>query len=90
MRKLYPDLFDYLSAKARVVFKNHSLPRWVVFSFDGMAVFLTFLFSYLLRFNFIVDDFNIGLALKHSILVVCVYSIFEILFNFAFEYLKRF
>ena len=81
MRKLAPDLFDYLSSKARVVFRKHSLPRWMVFSFDAGAVFLTFFFSYLLRYNFELTDFSMGLALKQAILVVVVYCVFELVFR---------
>jgi FlaA1/EpsC-like NDP-sugar epimerase len=81
MRKHYPDLFEYLSSKARVIFRNHSLPRWMVFTFDIGAVFLTFLFSYVLRFNFELGAFNLEMALKQSILVVVVYSLFEVVYR---------
>lgn len=81
MRKLYPDMFEYLSSKARGIFRNHSLPRWMVFAFDTGAVFLTFLFSYLLRFNFEIGAFSVDMALKQSILVMGVYSGFELIFR---------
>jgi FlaA1/EpsC-like NDP-sugar epimerase len=81
MRKLHPDLFDYLSSRARVIFRKHSLPKWMVFGFDIGAVFLTFFFSYLLRFNFEIPDFSMELALKQSILVVGVYSGFELIYR---------
>ena len=81
MRKLYPDLFDYLSLRARVIFRNHSLPRWMVFTFDMGAVFLTFLFSYILRFNFELGAFSLEMAIKQSILVVGVYAFFETIYR---------
>ena len=81
MRKLYPDLFEYMSSRARGIFRNHSLPRWMVFAFDSGAVFLTFFFSYLLRFNFELGAFSLEMALKQSILVVGVYSGFELIFR---------
>ena len=81
MRKLYPDLFDYLSSRARVIFRNLSLPRWMVFCFDSGAVFLTFFFSYLLRFNFEVGAFSVEMAMMQSILVVGVYSGFELIYR---------
>lgn len=81
MRKLSPFLYDYLSSRARVFFRKHSLPRWMVFAFDGTAVFLTFLFSYLLRFNFVIEDFNLAMALKQSLLVVGVFSVSELVFR---------
>ena len=53
----------------------------MVFAFDGTAVFLTFLFSYLLRFNFVIEDFNLAMALKQSLLVVGVFSVSELVFR---------
>ena len=81
MRKLNPDLFDFLSARARSIFRKHSLPRWMVFAFDMGAFFLTFLFSYLLRYNFEVGAFSVEMALRQSILVVGVYSGFELIYR---------
>jgi FlaA1/EpsC-like NDP-sugar epimerase len=81
MRDLYTDIFDFLSLKSRNIFRKHSLPRWVVFAFDGCAVFLTFLFAYILRHNFVFGEFTLGLALRQSILVVAVYCGFELLFR---------
>jgi len=74
-------MFEYLSYRARMVFKNYSLPRWMVFSFDIGAFFLTFLFSYLLRFNFEIGAFSVDMALKQSLLVIGVYSGFELIFR---------
>ena len=53
----------------------------MVFAFDAGAVFLTFLFSYILRFNFEIHDFELTLALKQSLLVVAIYSGFELIFR---------
>jgi FlaA1/EpsC-like NDP-sugar epimerase len=52
----------------------------MVFAFDGAGVFITFLFSYVLRFNFILD-FDIILALKQGLVVVAVFSAFELIFG---------
>lgn len=81
MKDIYTDFFNYLSLKSRDFFRKHSLPRWMVFSFDGGAVFLTFIFSYFLRYNFDVGPYILGLALKQSLLVVVIYSIFEVIFR---------
>jgi len=81
MKALYSDFFNYLSLKARDFFRKHSLPRWMVFAFDGGAVFLTFIFSYLLRYNFEVGPNIMATALRQSLLVVAVYSTFEIIFR---------
>jgi len=81
MKALYLDVFNLVSQRARTFFRKHSLPRWMVFCFDGGAVFLTFLFSYLLRHNFEFGDFTLNIALKQSVLVLVAYSGFEILFR---------
>jgi len=81
MKDLYSDFFNFLSQKSRAFFRKHSLPRWMVFAFDGGAVFLTFIFAYLLRFNFEVGPTIMGMALKQSLLVVAVYSVSEIIFR---------
>lgn len=81
MRKLTPELFEYLSSRARRIFRKHSLPRWMVFAFDIGAVFLTFFFAYLLRYNFEVGAFSVEMALRQSILVVGVYAGFELIFR---------
>jgi FlaA1/EpsC-like NDP-sugar epimerase len=81
MKTIYLNIFDHLSKKARAFFRKHSLPRWMVFAFDAGAVFFTFIFSYILRFNFVVVDFELSLALKQSILAVGVYCGFELIFR---------
>ncbi|MCK4993055.1 MAG: polysaccharide biosynthesis protein, partial [Bacteroidales bacterium] len=81
MKALYLDIFNLMSQRSRAFFRKHSLPRWMVFAFDGGAVFLTFLFSYVLRYNFEVDSFNIGMAVNQSILVAAVFCGFELIFR---------
>jgi FlaA1/EpsC-like NDP-sugar epimerase len=80
MKALYTDFFNFLSLKAREFFRKHSLPRWMVFAFDGAMVYITFLFAYVLRFNFILD-FPIGVALRQGLVVVAVFSVFELVFR---------
>jgi FlaA1/EpsC-like NDP-sugar epimerase len=81
MKEIHTNLVDYLSQKSRVFFRKHSLPRWMVFAFDGGAVILTFLFSYILRFNFELEAFSFTLAIKQSLLVLGVFSVFELIFR---------
>ncbi|MDF1574707.1 MAG: nucleoside-diphosphate sugar epimerase/dehydratase [Bacteroidales bacterium] len=81
MKNLYTDIFNFVSGKSRAFFRKHSLPRWMVFAFDGSAVFLTFLFSYVLRHNFELSDFTMSIALRQSLLVIAVYNGFEFLFK---------
>ena len=73
---------EYLhpSSGAMILFNNLSLPRWLVFLFVGIAIFVTFIFAYILRFNFILA-IDFGLILKHSLLVLWVYFGFEVIFR---------
>jgi len=81
MKAMYSDLFNFVSLKSRDFFRKHSLPRWMVLTFDAGAIFLTFLFSYLLRHNFEMGEFMMNIALMQSIVVVGIYCGFEILFR---------
>lgn len=87
MKALYSDIFNFMSLKSRDFFRKHSLPRWMVFAFDGSVVFVTFLFAYVLRFNFILE-FPLGTALRQGLVVVGVFSVFELIFR-AFAGLIR-
>ncbi len=68
-------------SKARSLFSKHSLPRWMVFAFDGGSVFFTFIFSYLLRFNFNLDAFESGFILQQATLVTGVYWGFALIYK---------
>lgn len=63
------------------VFRNHSLPRWLVFFIDSGTVYFSFLIAYILRYNFEVTSFNIDLALKQGVFVLAVYAIFILIFK---------
>ena len=63
------------------VFKNHSLPRWLVFILDSGTVFFSFLVAYMLRYNFEVSTLNISTAFRQSYLVLVVYVIFILVFK---------
>ena len=75
------------SSGARILFNNLSLPRWLVFLFVGIVIFVTFIFAYYLRFNF---NLTIGfrLVLNQSLLVLGVYFGFELIFR-SFTGLKH-
>jgi len=79
MKALYSVIFNFMSLKSRDFFRKHSLPRWMVLAFDAGAIFLTFLFSYILRYNFDMGEFTMAIALKQSLVVVGVYCGFEVL-----------
>jgi len=62
-------------------FKKHSLPRWLVLVIDISTVLITFIFAYLLRYNFEFFTFIWSLTIYHAILVTLVYMVFMILYK---------
>ena len=70
------DNLKYITIK---IFRNHSLPRWLVLVIDIIAVFITFLVAYLLRYNFESYTFSWGLAIKQALLVCIAYLFFMFL-----------
>lgn len=81
MKDLYTNIFDRLSIKSRGFFRKHSLPRWMVFSFDTVAVFITYLFAYILRYNFDLSQFHLMFAVTQSLLIVVAYGLLEVVFR---------
>ena len=69
--------------KGRVikVFKNHSLPRWLVFLIDSATVFFSFLIAYMLRYNFEVYTFEISTVFRQAYIVLIVYASFILIFK---------
>ena len=63
------------------VFKNHSLPRWLVLIIDSAVVFFSFLVAYMLRFNFEVSSLSISTVFRQSYLVLFVYVVFILVFK---------
>ena len=63
------------------IFRNHSLPRWLVLVIDIITVFLTFLLAYLLRYNLEPNSFSWVFAIKQALLVCSVYMVFMLLFK---------
>jgi FlaA1/EpsC-like NDP-sugar epimerase len=73
--------FEFLRIKATTIFDKYSIPRWVVFCLDNIAVILVFFIAYLLRFNFVLADINLHKALIQSGITFCTYTTFSILFH---------
>jgi FlaA1/EpsC-like NDP-sugar epimerase len=63
------------------IFRNHSLPRWLVLVIDMSAVYFSFLIAYMLRFNFEILTFDISVAFKQALLVLIVYTLFMLIFK---------
>ena len=75
------DMIETFKGKIIKVFKNHSLPRWLVFLIDSGTVFFSFLFAFLLRYNFEVYIFDISIVFRQAFLVSVVYAIFILVFK---------
>ncbi|MCX6254669.1 MAG: nucleoside-diphosphate sugar epimerase/dehydratase [Bacteroidia bacterium] len=74
-------MINKLKDRTIQIFKNHSLPRWLVLVIDITTVFLTFLFSYMLRYNLEPLSFSLLLAIKQGLMVCVIYLVFMLLFK---------
>jgi FlaA1/EpsC-like NDP-sugar epimerase len=81
MFETYPKWLELLRIKAIELFQKYYLPRWMVFVLDNLAVFLTFLLAYLLRFNFVLSDFELNLAISQAFVTVVIFATFGIVFR---------
>ena len=74
-------MIETFKRKVVSVFKNHSLPRWLVFLIDSGTVFFSFLIAYMLRYNFEVYTFDISTVFRQAFLVLIVYASFILVFK---------
>ena len=74
-------MINRLKYRTIQIFRNHSLPRWLVLVIDVFAVFFTFLLAYLLRYNLEFDTFSMNFAIGQGFLVCAVYLVFMLLFK---------
>ncbi len=81
MRFIYSKWMLVLRSQVMRLFRNYSMPKWMVFILDLAAVFLAFLFSYIVRFNFEFNAINFDLVFKQSLVVLSVFALFEIVFK---------
>jgi len=81
MFKNYPDIREALRSKTSEFFHKYSVPRWMLLIHDTIAVFVTFLIAYLLRYNLIPDSFQINLAIIHGLIALFVYTVFMLTFR---------
>jgi len=72
---------EHLRQKVSKIFHAYSVPRWMLFIHDTSAVFLTFVFAYLLRYNLITNDLSWHLVIIHGLITLFVYTIFMIIFR---------
>jgi FlaA1/EpsC-like NDP-sugar epimerase len=74
-------MINILRRRIIEVFRNHSLPRWLVLLIDMSAVYFSFLIAYMLRFNFEIGTFEISLAFRQAYFVLAIYSLFMLVFK---------
>jgi FlaA1/EpsC-like NDP-sugar epimerase len=74
-------MIEFFKGKVIKVFKNHSLPRWLVFLIDSATVFFSFLVAYMLRYNFEVYTFEISVVFRQAFIVLVVYASFILTFK---------
>lgn len=70
-----------LKSRMTLMFRNYSLPRWMVLLIDILVVYFSFLIAYILRYNFETYSFDISRALKQAWIVLFVYTFFMMLFK---------
>jgi FlaA1/EpsC-like NDP-sugar epimerase len=77
----YSEIRELLRSKASDFFHKYSVPRWMLFIHDSGAVFVSFLFAYLLRFNLAPGDFPMNQAVIHGLIALFVYTVFMLIFR---------
>jgi FlaA1/EpsC-like NDP-sugar epimerase len=77
----YQELQEFFRAKTSDFFHKYSVPRWMLFIHDVIAIFLTFILAYLLRYNLIAADLPYHRAVIHSLITLSVYTIFMVVFR---------
>jgi FlaA1/EpsC-like NDP-sugar epimerase len=81
MFDVYPKWLEIIRIKAIEFFERYSIPRWIVFGLDNLAVFFIFLFAYILRYNFVLTDFELNIAIDQAFISVSIYAAFALIFH---------
>ncbi len=63
------------------IFSRFFIPKWVVFLFDNISVFIVFFISYLLRYNFASAEIDYNLVFFQGLIALTVYILFSLLFR---------
>lgn len=74
-------MLETLKNRLFLMFRNHSLPRWMVLFLDMGFVYFSFLIAYILRYNFELYTYEVSLSLKQAFFVLAVYALFMLLFK---------
>lgn len=78
---MHRGLKEWSRLKVSDIFHRYSLPRWMLLFHDTGAVFVAFLFAYLLRFNLISVNFPLDQAIIHGLIALLAYSVFMVIFR---------
>lgn len=63
------------------MFRNYSLPRWMVLVIDMSVVYFSFLIAYMLRYNFETYMFELKTVFQQAWLVLLCYTFFMLIFK---------
>lgn len=74
-------MVETLKSRIFQIFRNHSLPRWLVLLIDMSVVYFSFLVAYMLRYNFEIYTFEISTAFHQAFLVLGIYTFFMLVFK---------
>jgi FlaA1/EpsC-like NDP-sugar epimerase len=76
---------QYLREQIRSIvsefFHKYSVPRWMLFIHDTLAVFVTFILAYLLRYNLVPSVIPIDSAAFHGLITTLIYVVFMLIFR---------
>lgn len=74
-------MINFLKSRLLKIFRDHSLPRWLVLLIDMSVVYFSFLIAYMLRYNFETYSFEISKVFRQSFLVLLIYAFFMFVFK---------
>ena len=72
-------MIDLIKTSIIGLYRDHSLPRWMVLLIDMCAVYFSFLVAYVLRYNFEYYILDTTLVFKQVYVVVAVYLFFMLI-----------
>lgn len=74
-------MLSHIKSRIFLVFRNHSLPRWLVLLIDMSVVYFSFLVAYMLRFNFETYSFDLTTVFRQAWIVLSVYALFMFIYK---------
>lgn len=74
-------MINSLKTRLLEIFRQHSLPRWIVLLIDMSVVYASFLIAYMLRYNFETSFFHINVVFQQAFMVLGIYTVFMFVFK---------